>query len=214
MSRTLWYTEFAKGSIWGFDDSESPALLRSSPFQGPQKSENQGFPPDVGRGNRLLRAPAGIEPHADSTAGFAARVWEFVPIHRPLHPNSGAAPLADIHRQLVSAGPPLPDNVRLVTAAVAAAEGAEPIVGNPEGGASRQFAQRVRIPPALLTGDASHFAWAFKAGVGPKGWNDAGAARSRVSLERLRAFANAYPEVKLITDMKWQLSNLSAAEVE
>jgi glyoxylase-like metal-dependent hydrolase (beta-lactamase superfamily II) len=52
--------------------------------------------------------------------------------------------------------------------------------------------------PTLLTGDASHFAWAFKAGVGPKGWNDAGTARGRVSLERLRAFANAYPKVKVI----------------
>ena len=52
--------------------------------------------------------------------------------------------------------------------------------------------------PILLTGDASHFAWAFKAGVGPRGWNDAGTARGRVSLERLRAFAKAYPSVKLI----------------
>jgi len=52
--------------------------------------------------------------------------------------------------------------------------------------------------PVLLTGDASHFAWAFKTGVGPRGWNDAGTARGRVSLERLRAFARAYPSVKLI----------------
>jgi hypothetical protein len=44
--------------------------------------------------------------------------------------------------------------------------------------------------PVLLTGDASHFAWAFKTGVGPRGWNDAGTARGRVSLERLRAFAS------------------------
>jgi glyoxylase-like metal-dependent hydrolase (beta-lactamase superfamily II) len=50
----------------------------------------------------------------------------------------------------------------------------------------------------LLTGDASHFAWAFQTGVGPKGWNGAGTARGRVSLERLRAFARAYPSVKLI----------------
>jgi hypothetical protein len=52
--------------------------------------------------------------------------------------------------------------------------------------------------PVLLTGDASHFAWAFKTGVGPRGWNDAETARGRVSLERLRAFARAYPVVKLI----------------
>jgi glyoxylase-like metal-dependent hydrolase (beta-lactamase superfamily II) len=52
--------------------------------------------------------------------------------------------------------------------------------------------------PVLLTGDASHFAWAFKNGVGPRGWNDAGTARGRVSLERLRAFALAYPSVRLM----------------
>jgi N-acyl homoserine lactone hydrolase len=54
------------------------------------------------------------------------------------------------------------------------------------------------IKPVLLTGDASHFAWAFKTGVGPRGWNNAGTARGQVSLEQLRAFARAYPGVKLI----------------
>ena len=43
-----------------------------------------------------------------------------------------------------------------------------------------------------------NFAWAFKTGVGPRGWNDAGTARGRVSLEQLRAFASAYPSVRLI----------------
>ena len=52
--------------------------------------------------------------------------------------------------------------------------------------------------PALLTGDASHFAWAFKNSIGPRGWSGAGAARGRVSLERLRVFERAYPNVKLI----------------
>jgi glyoxylase-like metal-dependent hydrolase (beta-lactamase superfamily II) len=52
--------------------------------------------------------------------------------------------------------------------------------------------------PVLLTGDASHFAWAFKNGVAPRGWNKAGTARGYVSLEQLRAFAKAYPAVKLI----------------
>jgi N-acyl homoserine lactone hydrolase len=55
-----------------------------------------------------------------------------------------------------------------------------------------------KAAPVLLTGDASHFAWAFKTGVGPRGWNAAGTARGRVSLEQLRAFARAYPSVKLI----------------
>jgi N-acyl homoserine lactone hydrolase len=52
--------------------------------------------------------------------------------------------------------------------------------------------------PVLLTGDASHFAWGFENGVGPRGWDSTGTARGRVSLERLRAFAKAYPNVKLI----------------
>jgi glyoxylase-like metal-dependent hydrolase (beta-lactamase superfamily II) len=52
--------------------------------------------------------------------------------------------------------------------------------------------------PVLLTGDASHFAWAFQNGVAPRGWDKEGTARGYASLERLRAFAKAYPKVKLI----------------
>jgi glyoxylase-like metal-dependent hydrolase (beta-lactamase superfamily II) len=52
--------------------------------------------------------------------------------------------------------------------------------------------------PVLLTGDASHFAWAFQNGVAPRGWDKAGTARGYPSLEQLRAFAKAYPNVKLI----------------
>jgi glyoxylase-like metal-dependent hydrolase (beta-lactamase superfamily II) len=52
--------------------------------------------------------------------------------------------------------------------------------------------------PVLLTGDASHFAWGFKTGVAPRGWNKAGTDRGYISLEQLRAFSRAYPRVKLI----------------
>jgi glyoxylase-like metal-dependent hydrolase (beta-lactamase superfamily II) len=52
--------------------------------------------------------------------------------------------------------------------------------------------------PVLLTGDASHFAWAFQADVAPRGWNKTGTARGYVSLQQLHAFATAYPSVKLI----------------
>jgi glyoxylase-like metal-dependent hydrolase (beta-lactamase superfamily II) len=52
--------------------------------------------------------------------------------------------------------------------------------------------------PTLLTGDASHFAWAFHNGVAPRGWDAAGTARGYRSLEQLRAFARAYPGVRLI----------------
>jgi hypothetical protein len=49
-----------------------------------------------------------------------------------------------------------------------------------------------------MTGDASHFAWAFNTGVAPRGWNQAGTARGYESLKRLRAFAKAFPSVKLV----------------
>jgi N-acyl homoserine lactone hydrolase len=52
--------------------------------------------------------------------------------------------------------------------------------------------------PVLLTGDASHFEWAFKAGVAPRGWNHAGTARGYQSLRLLRDFAKAYPTVRLV----------------
>ena len=52
--------------------------------------------------------------------------------------------------------------------------------------------------PVLLTGDASHFAWAFEAGVAPRGWNKEGTARAYQSLDQLRAFAKAYPGIRLI----------------
>lgn len=52
--------------------------------------------------------------------------------------------------------------------------------------------------PVLLTGDASHFEWAFKAGVAPRGWNAAGTARAYQSLSSLRDFATTYPGIRLI----------------
>ena len=52
--------------------------------------------------------------------------------------------------------------------------------------------------PLLLTGDASHFEWAFQAGVAPRGWNKAGTARGYQSLEQLRNFTRAYPSIKVV----------------
>jgi N-acyl homoserine lactone hydrolase len=52
--------------------------------------------------------------------------------------------------------------------------------------------------PVLLTGDASHFEWAFKAGVAPRGWNRAGTVRGYQSLALLRDFAKAYPSIRLV----------------
>jgi N-acyl homoserine lactone hydrolase len=58
--------------------------------------------------------------------------------------------------------------------------------------------------PILLTGDASHFEWAFKAGVAPRGWNREGTARAYQSLAMLRDFAKTYPNIKLIYGHEWR----------
>ena len=52
--------------------------------------------------------------------------------------------------------------------------------------------------PVLLTGDASHFEWAFRAGVAPRGWSQAGTTRAYQSLALLRDFARAYPSIRLV----------------
>lgn len=52
--------------------------------------------------------------------------------------------------------------------------------------------------PTLLTGDASHFEWAFKAGVAPRGWDRKGTARAYQSLALLRKFAGEYPNIRLV----------------
>jgi N-acyl homoserine lactone hydrolase len=57
--------------------------------------------------------------------------------------------------------------------------------------------------PVLLTGDASHFEWAFKAGVAPRGWNQAGTARAYQSLALLHDFARAYPSIRLVYGHDW-----------
>jgi glyoxylase-like metal-dependent hydrolase (beta-lactamase superfamily II) len=61
--------------------------------------------------------------------------------------------------------------------------------------------------PVLFTGDASHFGWALNNGVAPRGWNKAGTARGYASLEQLRAFAKAYPNVKIIYGHQAEPSN-------
>jgi glyoxylase-like metal-dependent hydrolase (beta-lactamase superfamily II) len=49
--------------------------------------------------------------------------------------------------------------------------------------------------PVLLTGDASHFAWGFEHDVAPMAPSADDQANARASLQRLRQFAAAYPEV-------------------
>lgn len=51
--------------------------------------------------------------------------------------------------------------------------------------------------PVLLTGDASHFAWGFEHGVGPYTPSAGTREEAQRSLERLRAFARAYPQARV-----------------
>lgn len=53
--------------------------------------------------------------------------------------------------------------------------------------------------PVLLTGDASHFRWAFENAVEPFGTSGDPASVARASLERLRSFAHQYPQVTVFT---------------
>lgn len=53
--------------------------------------------------------------------------------------------------------------------------------------------------PVLLTGDASHFRWAFENAVEPFGTSGDPAAVARASLGRLRDFSQRYPQVTVFT---------------
>jgi N-acyl homoserine lactone hydrolase len=53
--------------------------------------------------------------------------------------------------------------------------------------------------PVLLTGDASHFRWAFEHDAAPSSPSEAEEATARASLARLRAFAAAFPRVVVFT---------------
>jgi N-acyl homoserine lactone hydrolase len=53
-------------------------------------------------------------------------------------------------------------------------------------------------PPTLLTGDASHFAWAFEQDVAPRAWTSHDQSRAVDSLSELRGFAARYPQVRIV----------------
>lgn len=55
-----------------------------------------------------------------------------------------------------------------------------------------------RTGPVLLIGDASHTRWAFEHGIGPRGPTEADEIRGQHSLDALRAFAAAHPDVELV----------------
>lgn len=51
--------------------------------------------------------------------------------------------------------------------------------------------------PVLPVGDASHHAFAYEHGIGPRGQTAEDDRRAQRSLDRLRAFAAAHPEVRV-----------------
>lgn len=52
--------------------------------------------------------------------------------------------------------------------------------------------------PIMLTGDASHFGWAFDNDVAPRGLTEADTQTAQQSLDQLRAFKKMFPQVKFI----------------
>jgi N-acyl homoserine lactone hydrolase len=57
---------------------------------------------------------------------------------------------------------------------------------------------RAREGAVLLTGDASHTRWAFEHGVGPRGPSSDDETRGQRSLDQMRAFVRAHPNVRVI----------------
>ncbi len=60
------------------------------------------------------------------------------------------------------------------------------------------FVVVTKTGPVLFTGDVSHTRWGFDNDVVPGGFNDGDPRDSRRSLDELRAFAKAYPEVRVV----------------
>jgi len=52
--------------------------------------------------------------------------------------------------------------------------------------------------PVLLTGDACHMRWGFEHAVGPSGATGETTEQAQESLERIRAFAERYPQVEIV----------------
>lgn len=52
--------------------------------------------------------------------------------------------------------------------------------------------------PVLLTGDASHFRWAFEHGIGPAAPRAEAEVEGQRSLDALRAFSQAFPSVRVL----------------
>ncbi|WP_437931393.1 MBL fold metallo-hydrolase [Sorangium sp. So ce291] len=60
------------------------------------------------------------------------------------------------------------------------------------------FVVNAELGPVLLIGDASHYAWAFEHGIGPRGPSARDDAVGQQSLDRLREFVRAHPSLRVV----------------
>ncbi|WP_437917022.1 MBL fold metallo-hydrolase [Sorangium sp. So ce302] len=60
------------------------------------------------------------------------------------------------------------------------------------------FVVNAESGPVLLIGDASHYAWAFEHGIGPRGPSASDEAVGQRSLERLRELVRAHPSLRVV----------------
>ncbi|WP_437538877.1 MBL fold metallo-hydrolase [Sorangium sp. So ce726] len=60
------------------------------------------------------------------------------------------------------------------------------------------FVVNAESGPVLLVGDASHYAWAFERGIGPRGPSASDEAVGQRSLDRLRELVRAHPSLRVV----------------
>ncbi|HTN82083.1 MAG TPA: MBL fold metallo-hydrolase [Sorangium sp.] len=60
------------------------------------------------------------------------------------------------------------------------------------------FVVNAESGPVLLVGDASHYAWAFEHGIGPRGPSERDEAAGQQSLDRLRELVRTHPGLRVV----------------
>ncbi|MGK3987465.1 MBL fold metallo-hydrolase [Sorangium sp. So ce136] len=60
------------------------------------------------------------------------------------------------------------------------------------------FVVNAESGPVLLVGDASHYAWAFEHGIGPRGPSERDEAVGQRSLDRLRELVRTHPSLRVV----------------
>ncbi|WP_438044409.1 MBL fold metallo-hydrolase [Sorangium sp. So ce128] len=93
-------------------------------------------------------------------------------------------------------GVPMPPFDRAIDVWGDGALWALPTPGHSRGHVS--FVVNAESGPVLLIGDASHYAWAFERGIGPRGPSASDEAVGQRSLERLRELVRAHPSLRVV----------------